>query len=92
MARVIQRERLAAVAAALADPLERRPIAVIAEAHGMPDASVFSRAFRRTYDMTPGDFRNAARAGALPQFRPQGVAVALGQLLPGPGARLGEAA
>jgi AraC-like DNA-binding protein len=86
VARVIQRERLAAVAAALADAEEHRPIAALAEAFGMPDASVFSRAFRRAYDMTPGEFRLAARLGPVPRLRPQAAASTLARLLPGPGA------
>jgi AraC-like DNA-binding protein len=92
VARVIQRERLAAVAAALSDAEEQRPIAALAEAFGMPDASVFSRAFRRAYDMTPGEFRLAARLGAVPRLRPQAGASTLARLLPVPGAGLGFAA
>ncbi len=63
VARAIQRERLRAVRRALADPAERRPIARLAEDLGMPDPSVFSRAFRREFGETPREFREQATLG-----------------------------
>lgn len=63
VARAIQRERLRAVRRALADPNERRPIARLAEDLGMPDPSVFSRAFRREFGETPRAFREQATLG-----------------------------
>lgn len=60
VARTILRERLRAMARALADPQERRTIAQIAEACGMPDASAAGRAFRREFGATPGEFREEA--------------------------------
>jgi AraC-like DNA-binding protein len=68
VARAVQRERLRAIARTLADPEERRPVAQVAEAFGMPDASAFSRVFRREYGVTPRAFREAALLGlGLPQ-------------------------
>ncbi len=48
---------------ALADPTDRRPIARLAEDLGMPDPSVFSRAFRREFGETPREFREQATLG-----------------------------
>lgn len=62
VARAIQRERLLAVRRALADPAELRPVSRIAEAHGLADASAFSRSFRQAFGMPPGAFREAAFA------------------------------
>jgi AraC-like DNA-binding protein len=83
VARAIQRERLRAVRRALADPMERRPISVLAEAHGMPDASVFTRAFRREMGLTPGDYRAMARLGPVPEPRPEAAPDGLSALLRG---------
>jgi len=66
VARAIQRERLRAVCRALADPTDRRPVARVAEVLGMPDPSVFSRAFRREFGVTPSEFRERAAAGLAP--------------------------
>ncbi len=63
VARAIQRERLRAVRRAMADPADRRPIARLAEDLGMPDPSVFSRAFRREFGETPRAFREQATLG-----------------------------
>lgn len=60
VARAILRERLRQMARALGDPAERRTIAQVAEACGMPDASAAGRAFRREFGVTPGDFREEA--------------------------------
>ncbi len=65
VARAIQRERLRAVRRALADPTERRKIMDIAEALGLPEASSFSRAFRKEFGMSPTEFRlEALRANS----------------------------
>ncbi|MFL1463114.1 helix-turn-helix domain-containing protein [Roseococcus sp. DSY-14] len=69
VAKVILAERLRAVRRALADPLDRRSIASIAEAAGMPDPSAFGRAFRRDAGLSPGAFRAAALSGQLPADR-----------------------
>ncbi|MFO1115937.1 MAG: helix-turn-helix domain-containing protein [Beijerinckiaceae bacterium] len=48
----------------LSDPLNTQSIGEIAEALRMPDRSSFGRSFRRKFGMTPGEVREAARAGA----------------------------
>lgn len=58
VARYIQRQRLDACYADLANPADTRPIAVIAECYGFSDPSSFSRAFRREFSLTPSDVRN----------------------------------
>ena len=59
--------RLSLAHAALRDPQQAgRGIAEIAEAHGFPDPSAFSRAFRQAFDATPGDVRAAALPGPPP--------------------------
>ncbi|MGK7869867.1 helix-turn-helix domain-containing protein [Falsiroseomonas sp. E2-1-a20] len=66
----IQRERLNAAYRALTDPSDARSIAEIAEAHGLFDASSFSRMFRRTFGLSPRDLRMNRGAGlrfACPQ-------------------------
>ncbi len=90
VARAIQRERLRAIARALAEPAERRTVAALAEAFGMPDASAFSRAFRRHFGVTPREYREAAlldMAPTWPASRP-GAAAGAGfpELLRGLGA------
>ncbi len=72
VARAIQRERLAAVRRALADPHDRRPIWAVAEANGLHDASGFSRAFRREFGTTPREFR-AEAACAMPLAPPRDI-------------------
>lgn len=84
VARAIQRERLAAVATALADPFERRSIAELADRHGLADPSVFSRIFRRCYGITPGEFRAAARCGAPPMAALRAAPDSFSALLRGP--------
>ncbi|WP_341482875.1 helix-turn-helix domain-containing protein [Roseomonas fluvialis] len=59
----IQAERLAQARRLLEDTRERRSVREIAESVGFFEPSVFSRAFRRRYDATPSDVREAARAG-----------------------------
>jgi AraC-like DNA-binding protein len=59
----IQRQRLLGAFAALSDLNDTRAIAQIAEAFGFPSASGFSRAFRREFDLSPGDARAAAHSG-----------------------------
>jgi len=66
VARAIQRERLRAIRRALADATDTRGVAAIAEAHGFPDASVFSRAFRREFGVTAREWRDMARLGDAP--------------------------
>lgn len=66
----IQRLRLRATYAALTDPADDRPVAVVAEACGFHDPSTFSRTFRRAFGMSPSDARVAARSGAVPQPLP----------------------
>ena len=61
--RYIQRLRLQASYAALADPCDSRSVAAIGEACGFYDPSTFSRAFRREFGMTPSDLRIACRGG-----------------------------
>jgi len=62
----IQRERLREAHARLCDPEERRTIAAIAEELCFPDASGFSRAFRRAFGTNARDVRAAAQAGGAP--------------------------
>lgn len=75
VARYVQSVRLSYARAALSDPARARlSIAQIAEAHGFPDASVFTRAFRQAYGLTPRDARAAAFAGQLPVLPARGPA------------------
>jgi len=67
VARYIQSVRLSYARAALSDPAQARlSIAQIAESHGFPDASVFTRAFRQAFGMTPRDARASVLGGGLP--------------------------
>jgi AraC-like DNA-binding protein len=63
VARYIQKLRLEASHAALADERDGRSIAQVAEACGFHDPSAFSRAFRREFGATPSEMRAAALAG-----------------------------
>lgn len=56
----IQRRRLAAAHAALADPSDLRRILEIAEGYCFSDAAQFSRAFRRAFGYCPSEVRAAA--------------------------------
>ncbi len=59
--------RLSLAHAALRDPHQAGlGIAEIAEAHGFPDPSAFSRAFRQAFEATPGEVRAAALPGPPP--------------------------
>jgi AraC-like DNA-binding protein len=56
-------QRLQCCSAALRDPRQRaRNISAIAYAWGFNDLSHFNRVFRQRYDMTPGEWREAAPA------------------------------
>jgi len=59
----IQARRLAKVKALLADPREGRRISELAYLHGFADEAHFSRAFRRTFGISPREWR-AERGGA----------------------------
>ncbi|MCG2626834.1 AraC family transcriptional regulator [Bradyrhizobium sp. WYCCWR 13023] len=64
VAAYIQKVRLRRVRTALIDPACRhRTIAEIAEGYGFTDPTNFSRAFRRTFDMSPRAVRAFASAG-----------------------------
>ncbi len=57
----IRRRRLEACRRDLRDPLLReQPVHAIAARHGLGDPAHFSRAFRRAYDLTPGEYRRLA--------------------------------
>lgn len=57
----VRRHRLGAIRRDLADPrLEGRSIGAIASTHGMVNASVFTRAFRVEFGLTPREFRKNA--------------------------------
>lgn len=59
----IQRRRLAAAHAALADPHDDRHIFEIAQSYCFGDGAEFSRAFRREYGYSPSDVRAGRRHG-----------------------------
>jgi AraC-like DNA-binding protein len=61
VARYVARQRLAAVRAALDDPLERRSIGAIGEAYGFGSSAILSRAFRQAYGLSPRDYRASVR-------------------------------
>lgn len=61
----IQRRRLAAAHAALADANDRRRILEIAECWCFNDGAEFSRAFRREFGYSPSEVRAGARRGSL---------------------------
>lgn len=62
--------RLSLAHAALRDPLlAGTSIAEIAAAHGFPDPSAFSRAFRQAFEATPGEVRCTALPGPSPRIR-----------------------
>jgi AraC-like DNA-binding protein len=76
VASYVRHVRLSLAHAALRDPQQAgRGIAEIAEAHGFPDPSAFSRAFRQAFGATPGDVRAAALPGPPPRLgRPSALA------------------
>jgi AraC-like DNA-binding protein len=59
----IQRRRLAAAHAALADPHDERRIVEIAQSYCFGDGAEFSRAFRREYGYSPSDVRAGRHRG-----------------------------
>jgi AraC-like DNA-binding protein len=63
IARYIQRQRLQYAYAALSDPQNRQPVAVLGEELCFSDLSTFSRAFRREFGCSPRDVRSAALRG-----------------------------
>lgn len=72
----IQRQRLLHAHAILSDPLNRQRILTVSEDLCFPDASSFSRAFRREFGCSPTDVRDAAARGnpvrAVSQLRNHG--------------------
>jgi AraC-like DNA-binding protein len=70
--RYIQHCRLTAVYAALSDPLERRPIAAIAEDFGFCDPSAFSRSFRAAFGVAPREAQAAGAEARRPRPRAPG--------------------
>ncbi|MBS7811411.1 helix-turn-helix domain-containing protein [Roseococcus pinisoli] len=63
VARYIQSERLRQAHQALSDPSNTRDIIKVAEDFGFFDPSAFSRAFRREFDYSPTQLRQAAQSG-----------------------------
>lgn len=64
VARYVQQVRLSLAHAALRDPLQsHRSISAIAEAHGFPAPSDFSRAFRAAYGTAPSEVRGVLVGG-----------------------------
>lgn len=59
----VRRQRLLAARHALLDPLDVRPITLIAEQWSFTDASVFSRAFRKEFGISPKQARETGRIG-----------------------------
>lgn len=72
VARYVQAVRLSLAQAEICNPARAADgIAAIAEAHGFPDASAFTRAFRQAYGMSPREARAAALRGSPPvEVRP----------------------
>ncbi|MFD7666860.1 helix-turn-helix domain-containing protein [Streptomyces sp. NPDC059788] len=63
VSRFIREQRLERCRADLADPLQAyRGVAEIGARWGLADAAVFSRAFKKTYGISPGVYRAARRA------------------------------
>lgn len=58
--RQIQLRRLKQMQALLSDPSETRSISALARSSGFPDKSHFTRLFKKTFDVSPSDFRRAA--------------------------------
>ena len=63
----IRHQRLARAHALLSDPADRRPIAEIGAAVGLPNPPHFSRLFRARYGVSPGELRDAAGSGLVDQ-------------------------
>ena len=66
VARYIQRRRLSESFSMLCDVANTLPIAEVAASLCFPDASSFSRAFRREFGMAPMEVRAASRSGPRP--------------------------
>ena len=66
VARYIQRRRLSESFSMLCDVANTLPIADVAASLCFPDASSFSRAFRREFGMAPMEVRAASRSGLRP--------------------------
>jgi AraC-like DNA-binding protein len=81
----IQRQRLLEAHMALCDSADRRPISALAEDLCFPDASAFSRAFRREFGRSPRDVRYAAEislaVSTIPRVRPVAGAVRFDEFL-----------
>ena len=60
----VRRQRLLGARHALLDPMDVRPIARIAEQWAFADASVFSRAFRQEFGISPKEARETGRIGS----------------------------
>jgi AraC-like DNA-binding protein len=73
--RYIQRERLLEAHAVLTDPAITKSIAAIADDLCFPDASSFSRTFRRGFGHSPGEVRSAALAGLASPAPLRGLAL-----------------
>lgn len=63
----VRTRRLARIAAELRRPQAGQTIAALAERWGFCDAAYLGRAFRETYGMTPGDYRDQHRGIADPK-------------------------
>jgi AraC-like DNA-binding protein len=72
--RYIQRERLLEAHAVVTDPAITKSIAAIADDLCFPDASTFSRTFRREFGHSPGEVRSAALAGLASPVPLRGLA------------------
>ena len=87
VARYIQRERLLEARAVLSDPEKTLSISSIAEDLCFADTSSFSRAFKREFDYTPSEARDAALSGlelgVTPKTRVPSAGADFGQLLRG---------
>ena len=55
--RYVGEQRLLAVSALLADPLERRSLTKLSEDYGFSNLAVFSRTFRTRFDVSPREWR-----------------------------------
>lgn len=65
VSRYIQYRRMACVRRCLEDHHEHRTIGELAEHYGFTSQSHFSRRFKRTFNLLPGDVRNTAQRRAL---------------------------